>query len=80
MISTSLSNDSRVDRVVVVLAGDLDPPGALVAHGMVRAVVTERELHGAATEREAEDLVAEADAEERHAAADQALHRFDRRR
>ena len=56
------------DRVVVVLAGDLDPAGGLVAHRVVAAVVTEAELVGVGAEREAEDLVPEADPEHRHLA------------
>ena len=57
-----------VDGEVVVLAGDLHLAGGQVAHGVVAAVVAERELHGVGAERPAEELVAEADAEHRHVA------------
>ena len=77
MSSTPPGERVGVDRVVVVLAGDLDPAGRLVAHRVVGAVVAERELVGVGAEREPEDLVAEADAEHRHL-ADQPAH--DRRR
>ena len=62
-----------VDRVVVVLARDLDPAARLVAHGVVGTVVTELELVGVRAEREAEDLVPDADPEQRNL-ADQASH------
>ena len=58
----------RVDAEVVVLAGDLDVAGRLVAHRMVAAVVAERQLERVAAERPAEQLMAEADAEDRHLA------------
>ena len=68
-----------VDRVVVVLARDLDPAGRLVADRMVRAVMAERQLHRAAAEREPEDLVAEADPEDRDPGPHQPADGLDRR-
>ena len=62
-----------VDRVVVVLARDLHPPGRLVAHRVVGTVVAEPQLVGVAAEREPEDLVTEADAEQRDL-ADEPAH------
>ena len=56
----------ELDGVVVVLARDLDAPGRLVAHGVVRAVVAERQLAGPGADGAAEDLVAQADAEDGH--------------
>ena len=62
----------RGHRVVVVLAGDLDPAAGLVAHRVVGAVVTEAQLVGVEAERAPEDLVPEADAEQRHVAEQRA--------
>ena len=53
-----------VDGEVVVLAGDLDLPGADVPDRVIATVVAERELHGARPERPAQQLVAEADPED----------------
>ena len=55
----------RIDRVVVVLAGDLDRAGREMSDGVVPAVMTERQFERRAAERMAEDLVAETDSEER---------------
>ncbi len=55
-----------VDGEVVVLAGDLDLARGEVAHRVVAAVMTERQLDRAGADRPAEQLVAEADAEDRH--------------
>ncbi len=64
------------DGVVVVLAGDLDPAGGLVAHGVVAAVVAEAQLVGVAAEREPEDLVPETDPEHRRSTY-QSTYRID---
>ena len=55
-------------REVVVLAGDLDPPGGRAAHGDVAAVVTEAHLERASAQRQRQQLVAQADAEDGHGA------------
>src|SRR5690606_42086129 len=52
-----------VDRVAVVLNGDLDLPGLAVLVWVVAAVVPELEFVGATTERGREDLAAQADSE-----------------
>ena len=41
-----------IDRVVVVLAGDLDAAGREVAHRMIAAVMTEPQLERRGAERE----------------------------
>ena len=56
---------SRVDRVVVVLARDLDPPGREIAHRMIATVMPEPELERGRAQRERHDLVTETDAEDR---------------
>ena len=61
-------SDVAVDRVVVVLAGDLDTPRLDPSNGMVGAVMAEAELERAGSERAAHDLVTEADAEHRYLA------------
>src|SRR5262245_22835404 len=53
-----------IDRVAVVLRGDVDPAGAQVLHRMVAAAVSERQLERARPEGAADDLVAEADPED----------------
>ncbi len=67
----------RVDAEVVVLTGDLDVAGGLVAHRMVAPVVTEGQLERLAAQRPAEQLVSEADAEHGHL-AEQCTDRVDR--
>src|SRR5690242_17135803 len=61
----------------MVLRGDLDLAGGLVEYGMIRAVMTERQLERPCTEGEPQDLMAEADAEHRLAARAQLLGRGD---
>ena len=57
-----------VDGEAVVLGGDLDLAGALVADRVVGAAVAELELEGLGAEGLAQELVAQADAEDRDAA------------
>ena len=52
----------------MVLAGDLDVAAGLVAHRMIAAVMSERQLERLAAECPAEQLMAEADPEDRHLA------------
>ena len=78
-ISLPAGSDVGIDGVVVVLAGDLDAAGRLVAHGVVPAVVPEAQLERPRAEREAHDLVPEADPEHRHV-AEQAPNDLDRAR
>ena len=70
--SRRLGHRLRGHRVVVVLAGDLDPSRFLVAYRVVGAVVAEAQLVGVEPERAPEDLVPEADAEQRHVAEQRA--------
>ena len=60
--------------VVVVLAGDLDATGGQVVHGVVGAVVAERQLDRGGAERAGQQLVAQADAEQRHVGRQQPAH------
>ena len=57
-----------VDGEVVVLAGDRDAAAAGVLHGVVGAVVAERQLDRVGAEGAGEELVAEADPEHGHLA------------
>ena len=57
-----------IDGEVVVVGGDFDFAGGVVANGMVAAVMAELELVGFAAEGESAELVAQADAEDGHAA------------
>src|SRR6266567_2069852 len=66
------------DSEPVIVAGDLDPPGAQVLHRLVHAPVAEPQLVRAQAERPAEDLAAQADPEDRQASAEHAAHRLDR--
>ena len=67
--SAPLGSEPSVDRVVVVLAGDLDRAGRQAAHRVVAAVVAERAAcRSSAAEGGGQQLVAEADAEHRHLA------------
>src|SRR5262249_15897443 len=66
----------RVDGEAVVLRGDLDLAGGDVLHGVVRAVVAERQLVRPPARRQAEDLVSQAYAEGRHA-TEEPPHRLD---
>src|SRR4029453_14456995 len=65
----------RIDREVGVLGRGFPPPGGEVAHRMVGAVVSERQLVGAATGGQAQDLMAQTDAEDRHAPQERADRR-----
>src|SRR5579872_2683279 len=60
-----------IDGEPVVLAGDEDPPGFQILHGMVRAVMAELHLHGASTHGQAQDLMPQADAEQRQVGLEQ---------
>src|SRR5205823_12201645 len=64
-LETALIDAGRVDRVAVVLAGDVDAPGAQILHRVVAAPVAEAELEGARPKGLADDLVAQADPEDR---------------
>src|ERR1051325_9032000 len=48
--------------IFMILAGDVDVPGPSILHGMVRAVMAERQSGGLCTARPADDLVAQANA------------------
>src|SRR3954468_9324416 len=65
-----------IDGEAMVLRRDLDLAGGQILHGVVRAVMTERQLVRPATGGEAEDLMAEADAEHRNA-PDESAHGID---
>ncbi len=65
-----------VDRVPVVLGGDVNEAGLDIANRMVAAAMTELEFVRVAAERAGEDLVAEADAHNRHV-ADETFGCFD---
>jgi len=65
-----------IDGEVVVVGGDLDLAGGVVADGVVAAVMAELEFVGFATEGEAAKLVAEADSEDGDA-AEHVLDGFD---
>src|ERR1035438_803333 len=54
----------RVHGEAVIVRGDLDAAGELIAHRMVSAAMSEFQFVGFAAEGEAEQLVAEADAED----------------
>src|ERR1035438_5024585 len=54
----------RVHREAVIVRGDFDAAGELMAHRMVGAAMSELQLVGFAAEGEAEQLVAQADAED----------------
>ena len=58
-----------IDREAMILGGDLDLAGRLVADRVVGAAVAELELEGLAAEGLAENLVPEADAEDRESLA-----------
>src|SRR5215471_14515304 len=62
----------------MVVAGDLDPPGAQVAYRLVDAAMAEPQLVGAKPERTTEHLAAHADAENRDARGEHFAHRLDR--
>src|SRR4030095_9762112 len=64
-----------VDREAVVLRGDLHLVRGQILHGVVRAVMAERQLVRTPARGESEDLVAEADAEDRYLAQELA-HRI----
>ena len=57
----------RVDGEAVVLGGDLDLAGRLVADRVIGAAVAELELEGLGAEGLAEELMAQADPEDRDA-------------
>jgi hypothetical protein len=57
-----------VDRVVVVLARDLDRSGFETTDGMVAAVMAERKFVGVGTKRGCQSLVPETDAKDRNLA------------
>src|SRR5438552_12567389 len=60
-----LRHGVRIDGEAVVLRRDLDLPRREVLHGVVRAVMAERQLVRATAGGEAEDLMTEADPEHR---------------
>jgi hypothetical protein len=57
-------NGSGVDLEVVVLRGDGDDAGALLTHGVVRAVMPEGQAAGTRSRRQSQNLMPEADAQE----------------
>ena len=66
--STSAGSVVGIDGEAVVLRGDLDLAGRLVADRVIGAAVAELELEGPGAEGLAEELVAQADPEDRDAA------------
>ena len=71
--STSPGSVVGIDGEAVVLGGDLDLAGPLVAHRVIGAAVAELELEGLAAEGLAQELVAQADAEDRDPASSAAV-------
>ncbi len=74
LTSSPSSQGVGVDRIAVVLCGDMDLPGLQILHRVVAAPVPELELEGLRPESAADELVAQADAHDR-LLAHEALHR-----
>ncbi len=68
LLQRGLHYRRRLHREAVVLAGDLDASGEVVAHRMVDAPVSELELVRGESDGQGHELVAEADAEHRQLA------------